>query len=89
MYIVERGIIGCKVRAVITADPAWNCFPCGRSDQQSLLPVRLQGRVIVRGKVIGAELMLTHYPSDYVARALTYADLFALNRRDIEEITKK
>jgi len=59
MYIVERGIVGCK------------------------------GRVTVRGKVIGADLMLTHFPSDYVARALTYTDLFSLKRGDIKFISSK
>lgn len=59
MYIVERGVVGCR------------------------------GRVVVRGKVIGAELMLTNYQTDYAARALTYTDLFALSRTDIAAVSQK
>eukprot|EP00873_Tetraselmis_striata_P012096 jgi/Tetstr1/432360/TSEL_021757.t1 len=59
MYIVERGVVGCR------------------------------GRVVVRGKVIGAELMLTNYQTDYAVRALTYTDLFALSRTDIVVVSAK
>ena len=48
-----------------------------------------QGRVVVRGKVLGAELMLTNYPSGYIARALTYTDLYALHRDEMKEVLNK
>uniref|UniRef100_A0A061SEQ6 Voltage-gated ion channel superfamily n=1 Tax=Tetraselmis sp. GSL018 TaxID=582737 RepID=A0A061SEQ6_9CHLO len=59
MFIIERGIVGCK------------------------------GRVIVRGRAIGAELMLTNYPADYTARALTYTDLFCLHRDSLKEVSER
>lgn len=47
------------------------------------------GRVFTSGKVFGIEILCGNLESDYTARAMTYCDLYSIDKSDLLEIVQK